>query len=56
MENDFPEHLAAVFEVAVPSKSHEDVRNGQEQDRFGFCIGCFRTAVAAEVVQTATQV
>src|ERR1700738_1783671 len=32
-EDDFPQCLAAVFEMAIPSKRHEDVRNGQQQNR-----------------------
>ena len=29
-DDDFPERLAAVFEVAVPGKGHEDVGNRQQ--------------------------
>jgi hypothetical protein len=32
-ENHFPQSLAAVFEMTVPSKRHEDVRDRQQQNR-----------------------
>lgn len=31
-ENNFPESLAAVFEMAVPSERHEDVGDGQKKN------------------------
>jgi len=32
-EDNFPERFAAVFQVAVPGKRHEDVGNSQKKDR-----------------------
>jgi len=31
-QHDFPQRLAAVFEVPVPGKGHEDVGNGEQSD------------------------
>lgn len=31
-EDNFPKRFAAVLEVAVPSKSHKDVRNGKKKN------------------------
>ena len=31
-ENNLPERFAAVFEMAVPGESHEDVGNGEQSD------------------------
>jgi hypothetical protein len=31
-EDDLPESLAAVFEMAIPGKGHEDIRDGEQQD------------------------
>ena len=32
-ENNFPERFAAVFQVSVPGKGHENVGNSQKKDR-----------------------
>src|ERR1700687_3501824 len=32
-QDDFPQSLAAVFEMAIPGEGHEDVREDQQQDR-----------------------
>jgi len=38
-QNDLPQSFAAIFEVAIPGKGHEDVRNGQQQYRPHVALG-----------------
>src|ERR1700738_18072 len=38
-EDDFPQCFAAVFEMAIPGKRHEDVRDGQQQNRSHIASG-----------------
>jgi hypothetical protein len=35
-ENDIPERFAAILEVALPREGHEDVGDGEQQDRAHF--------------------